>query len=106
VKLPKRGSKEYREIVLKGCHSFEDDCDHGYTWICEYCPVIENLNSRQKDSVEMDEKIDEFMLDRQPGSQKMFTKEDMLNFAVSAHYRTNLTFYESFEVWLKERNSK
>lgn len=42
---PERDSKGWHRIILRGCGGSYDamngdyDCDHGYTWACEECPI-------------------------------------------------------------------
>lgn len=48
MKPPKAGSKRYKEILKRGCggyfsdtlDGFEFDCEHGYGWECDHCPIV------------------------------------------------------------------
>lgn len=46
MKVPKEGSERYKEILRIGCGGHYDewngdyDCDHGYTWSCDDCPIV------------------------------------------------------------------
>ena len=57
MKVPKEGTKKYKEIVARGCGGYwennsnahEFDCEHGYDWDCDYCPcTTENMKNRRK----------------------------------------------------------
>lgn len=51
--LPKRGSRQYIEILKIGCGADYDywgefRCDHGYEWDCEDCPINVEYWKQQK----------------------------------------------------------
>lgn len=49
MNVPREGSKRWKEILEMGCGGHYDregefDCDNGYDWDCEDCPVcVENI---------------------------------------------------------------
>ena len=56
-RVPDRGSKGYHRVAARGCscserHDGEFDCDHGYTWSCDDCPVndFERLGAVEQDA--------------------------------------------------------
>ena len=51
---PPKSGKQYKEILKDGCGGYHDywgefDCEHGYEWLCDDCPiVIEMYKIRKK----------------------------------------------------------
>ena len=47
--LPEPDSKGYQRVVMRGCGGYvtqtsdgdDYDCGHGYAWMCDHCPVVE-----------------------------------------------------------------